>query len=367
MNLWIVAALIGSLLAGIGGLFWRQLRRADAQWRAVRVIQRHGGWVFYNCEYANDGSLRAVRPRGPAWARQLLGPDFFDTPNGVYLGPCSSVEGLPDFGIIDQGIPVTDDVLGAVGKLPELHWLVLCNTKITDRGLENLEGLKHLRWLWLNDTAITDQGLFSLARLVALEKIWLDNTCIRGPGLKAFQGLPRLRWLSLRNTSVDDSALELLRPLTQLEGLAPQGTRCSFAAVLKLLHDDQRRSFEEALIVGQYARSNADGQIVSLDLSRCRVRDDDLAELRHCPALEWLVLKGNPITDDGLSHLSGLTRLSLLDLSETKITDQGLHSLASLSRLTTLHLEGTNVTAEGIARLQQQLGPRLRIYFIPPS
>ncbi len=65
----------------------------------------------------------------------------------------------------------------------ELEELVLWNTRITDRGLEQLELLTALKVLAGEGTCITDAGLDHLTKLKRLEHLDLDFTSVTDSGI----------------------------------------------------------------------------------------------------------------------------------------------------------------------------------------
>jgi uncharacterized membrane protein/YHS domain-containing protein len=94
--------------------------------------------------------------------------------------------------------------LSALG--PNLRWLDLAGTKITDAGLGSLAAMPNLTRLHLERTAITDAGLARLGTLTELEYLNLYGTAITDAGLASLQSLPRLRHLYLWQTKVTPAA-----------------------------------------------------------------------------------------------------------------------------------------------------------------
>lgn len=80
----------------------------------------------------------------------------------------------------------------------------------------------------------------------------------------------------------------------------------------------------------------AKSTIYSVDLSGCRVEDDDLRHLRLLPALEELDLSDTGVTDAGLEHLKELSGLQKLWLDGTKVSASAADALSELSDLTKL-------------------------------
>jgi len=92
--------------------------------------------------------------------------------------------------------------------------------------------------------------------------------------------------------------------------------------------------------------------VLALDLSRTRLKDDDLAPLAGMTNLVRLDLKRNTITDAGLVHLKGLVDLESLNLFDTQVADAGLIHLTGLKKLQKIFLFNTKVTAAGADRLR---------------
>ncbi len=325
------------VVVGLGWLLIG-LREAHRQKQAVKAVRDHGGWVFYNCQYSPDGWLKSAGPFGPRWLQDLLGVDFLSEVNGVKFTEVEQLEGLGGFDLLGRPCPgVTDDTLVFLQELRSLQWLALHHTKISDAGLPYLQPLGNLERLWLNDTLVTDQGMADLAPL------------------------QKLKTLSLSGTRVGDAGLLQLRPLSHLERLRVDRTGCTLAGVLHLLMVLHHRSLASALEVAGYAKCDEVGDVISLDLSRARLTDSDLACLPELPKLQWLSLAGTPVTDAGMAHLAPLSGLELLHLDGTRVTDAGLPHLRSMSKLRTLHLTGAKTTKEGRKSLQQALPNLIRV------
>ncbi len=362
---WLVAAVVlaTAIIGGTTFIWYRQ--KAARQATAVREVIRRGGWVFYNCQYNDQGELIAARPPGPPWLHHLLGVDFLGTVQGLILGTARPDDSFPDFGLFDHQIPVTDEALKPLSALPQLQWLSLRGTQITDAGLEYLRPLRNLRWLWLSDTAVTDRGLTVLGELTKLEKLWLDRTKITSSGLQALSRLKKLRLVSLNGTPVDDCGIESLSTLPRLERLQLHHTQCTFQGVIDALTKARGIDLELAATIGGFSRQDAAQRTSVLDLSHTASGDGDLALVARFDDLRWLYLQETRVTDAGLQHLEPLRNLSLLHLGNTAITDAGLTYLQSLPNLETLHLQGTRVTLRAIEAWGKISQGKIRIYVTP--
>ena len=96
-------------------------------------------------------------------------------------------------------------------------------------------------------------------------------------------------------------------------------------------------------------------QVVSLNLNKMPVGDEDLKTIGQFFNLRKLNLSFTNITGATLTELSKLKELKLLSLSGTKIRSTNLQTLAALPKLTQLFVWNTPLPPEEIKRLQQQL------------
>lgn len=328
-----IAALVGLGYSGV------KVDEARRQKQAVAALRELGAWVFYDCRYDSDGTLRSAKPPGPQWLTAIVGVDLAGTVRGVKLTEAEQLDGLATFELLSRPCPaVNDAALVHLEKLEGLQWLALNRAKITDAGLRHLVGLRRLQRLWLDDTHVTDRGLRLLGALTELST------------------------LSLNGTQVTDAGLAHLAPLTRLQRLRLQRTECTLAGILHLLVKLQRRPLAEALQVAGFARRDDHGHVIVLDFSATHVTDADLARLKGFSQLQWLYLNDTGVTDTGLAQVRPLKSLELLHLAGTRITDAGLEHLAGLKRLRTLHLERTQVSDEAVSRLQKALAGPLRVY-----
>jgi YHS domain-containing protein/uncharacterized membrane protein len=100
-----------------------------------------------------------------------------------------------------------DNALAKLSALgPNMRWLDLGGTAITDTGLKNLSGMPNLTRLHLERTQISDEGLAALASLNQLEYLNLYGTQVSETGLEHLNDLPKLRQLYLWQTKVTPEA-----------------------------------------------------------------------------------------------------------------------------------------------------------------
>ena len=88
---------------------------------------------------------------------------------------------------------VTDAGLATIAKMTYLERLHLENTKVSDTGLAQLSALPALEYLNLYGTKVTDGGIAKLASAKALKKLFVWQTGVTKAGAKALEGkLPGL-------------------------------------------------------------------------------------------------------------------------------------------------------------------------------
>ena len=96
----------------------------------------------------------------------------------------------------------------------------IARTKFGDAELAKLAALApNLRWLDLTGTGVTDQGLAQLAAMPHLTRLYLARTAVTDGGLLQLAGLAELEYLNLHGTPVTDAGLERLKPLHKLRQL----------------------------------------------------------------------------------------------------------------------------------------------------
>jgi Leucine-rich repeat (LRR) protein len=176
--------------------------RARQQKLAVEKIRALGGRLSY--DYQKVKGMKFVKnsrafPPGPAWLRNLIGEDYFQTVVCIELGKTA----------------VADDDLSVLECMPNLECLSLIETNITSNGLVHLKGLKRLELLSLENTAVDDSGLIYLKDLTNLRSLDLSHTQITDEGTKNLQKLINLEEsLVLQNTNITDESLTNFRNFT---------------------------------------------------------------------------------------------------------------------------------------------------------
>jgi len=270
--------------------------RAHRQERAVARIDELGGHVLFDYEIDElDQLINNGKPWAPAWARSVLGEEYFRRVRTVVLRGCS---------------PTPDD-LDLLSDVPGVSRLLLReDPSVTDDSLRHLAGAKNLRILDLISTSVEGPGLQHIAPLHRLEELWIGRTPLTDEGMRYIAQMRGLKLLYLSDTNVTDAGLANLSALTSLERLQISGTA---------------------------------------------VTDKGLAPLANLTNLRALDLDRTGIQGSGLRHIAQLRNLEELWLDMTHLTDENLEHLTKLSSLKTLSVYQTEVTDAGVAELQKAL------------
>jgi hypothetical protein len=95
-------------------------------------------------------------------------------------------------------------------------------------------------------------------------------------------------------------------------------------------------------------------QLVSLNLDKMPVKDEDLKTIGQFSQLRKLNLSFTGITGATINELSGLKELKQLSLSGTAIKADAIKDLSSLTQLTKLFIWNTGIKEDEIKQLQQE-------------
>ena len=108
-------------------------------------------------------------------------------------------------------------------------------SRITDTSLPALAGIApQVLWLDLGNTRISDGGLAAVAKLPNLTRLHLQHTSVGDGGVALLAALQRLEYLNLYGTAVTDQGLVPLSSLKRLRALYVWETRVTSAGVSRL-------------------------------------------------------------------------------------------------------------------------------------
>jgi len=208
-----------------------------------------------------------------------------------------------------------------------------------DDGLKLLRRLPDVTWLSLEDSKVTDAGLIHVVELKNLKYIYFGHSRVKGPGLVHLKQLKNLYHLSLRYMPVKDKWLRHVGEMSQIQSLGL---------------DDTPTTNNSLLLLEKMTN------LKSLWLDRSKVSSEGLAHLKSFSKIEKLDLDGLTFDASDLRHLESLPKLATLYLSDMPLTDDDLVHLEPIETLRRLYLSGTKVTEEGVARFKQAM-PKVKV------
>lgn len=163
--------------------------------------------------------------------------------------------------------------------------LSLAESRLTDRGLEEIRHMENLKVLNLRKTAISDFGLYQLKSLKSLETVDLSENPVGHAAASVTSYWPKLKDLALNKTSIEGT--ESLSKLAKNKSLK------------------------------------------SLSLNGCAITAKDVQALAPSQ-LETLSVENTQIDDSGLKSLESIKSLRKINIQGCKnITGQGLAALKS--------------------------------------
>ncbi len=254
---------------------------------------------------------------------------------------------------------VTDTDLRRLAQLPNLTYLDLSLTRITDQGMQELKGLtgivdlnlryaeyvtdeglaaikgwRKLKRLNVHGAKISDTTLEHIAGITSLENLNIGSAMVTDIGLERLTSLPNLKELTIGGNKLTDAGLQALRQmpgLTFLDLGGRQGTDANVWAVrmsdvgldavlsLKGLRD--LRMACSSIGVGIEGQRFAEVRYISVTTSW-------LERLKALPKLEKMSLQGcDRVNDESVPALAALPRLSQVDVKGSGITDKGAAAL----------------------------------------
>lgn len=191
---------------------------ADDQLFVVNSFHRPDALDLTTTSISGRG-LRSLRPMPTVTWLSLWDSRRIDAEALQYLDrfPNLTFLHLAETGVSDEG-------LAHVGRLPNLQLLALAVTPIRGHGLSHLADLAHLRELDLQSSHVDDEGLRSIGTFPALRILWLNDTRITDKTVAALSNLTQLEELSLTRTSVSDDCIPSLKRMRSLRRIMLEET-----------------------------------------------------------------------------------------------------------------------------------------------
>lgn len=185
---------------------------------------------------------------------------------------------------------LSDQSLKLLTDCPDIEFLRLDSTNVTDSGMEFVLEAKTLRRIWINESRISGEGLAALAKLPRLSELKLDGRqCAE---LCRLNGMPKIRSLILTNTQ--DYHLEEIGRLESLRTLV---------------------------------------------LTDTNITDASVPFIERLSGLEILNLDGTSISDQSIPNLAQLENLEWLSIAQTKVSSKGIQSMRRQMRGCSIRLQ----------------------------
>ena len=256
------AVLAATLISGIA--FGLVANHAHKRKSAVAVVRANGGTI----EFGPDSV--------PTWYeklfRQFFGPETYQ--------PVRLINMLTGGQIERDKKKLPDDFLSQLSALPEIEFLGLENTEISESDWHNLSKFRKLKIIHLGNSNISDDGVKSLSELPELDTLSMSDTKgITDSALPYISKLPKLTNLKLQSTKITDQGLRTLSPHSEL-GI--------------------------------------------LELRGLKVTSDGVELLKNIPTLKVVTLDWTDVDDRALDFLAALPELRVLQLSRTHVTTTGV-------------------------------------------
>ena len=338
----------------VGGVLGWQARRWSLRRQAIAQVRAAGCAVVFDFQAPEGKSFRmGATPPGPRWLRRLVGDEPFqaakwlllngrgpkgDEPTAATIAAIAALDRLQTLAV--QDVPLTDDQLVRLARMPSLKVVDLRETRITPQSLGRLvlPRLESMTFEFDRDVPAL-AVLSALATHPRLKHLNLER--LRAGGASDFAplaALPLLEVLHVRESPADESCLDQVERLTRLKSLNIQSTRISDAGLRRL---------------------SGLGQLEDLIVDGSAVTDEGLADVARWPRLRALHLYGSTtkpgaagfVTDRGLALLAAVGQLNHVSLLGSRITDEGLASLAQMPKLDYLELTGVCATDAGLSGL----------------
>ncbi len=263
----------------------------------------------------NGQSLKLVDLQVPnAGPHDKRESDPYDAAFFEHLGHVTTLESL---NIISTKF--NDEWMPNIAKLTNLKTLRFTNNgKLTDAGMEQLEGLKNLEAFSFVGTQITGKAYAKFDGFTKLGKVSHRGSSINDEGLKELcDHLPNLESISLAHAKFTDVGAPNLAKLSKLKGFeigTPNATPQALVHLAKLPL--------ESLQLGEGFASAA-----------CIPLIKGISTLRRLTLTE-----ATKLTDDELKTVAGLTQLDHLELGKVPMPDERLSVLKDFAFLKSMRL-----------------------------
>src|SRR5436190_708786 len=239
---------------------------------------------------------------------------------------------------------VTDGDLAQLAALPNLAYLDLSLTRITDRGmqlLKNAPAIVELKLYYAEQ--ITDEGMAAVKGWKRLKRVNLRGTKVTDTTLEHLSGIETLESIDIGFAQVTDVGLDRLTSLPNLKALTVGGNKLTDVGLQALRH------LPGLTYLDISGAQRTDSGLWSVSLTEFGV--ETIATLRE---LRELHMDGMPVSARSIEKLKVLTKLERIDLQGCRrLGDDAAPLLAAMPALRIVDLKGTALTEKGLAELRQ--------------
>jgi internalin A len=275
-------------------------------------------------------------------------------------------------GVNLRGTWVSDADLRRLNELPDLTYLDLSLTHITDQGMQEIKGLSGITELSLYYAEyVTDEGLAAIKGWKKLKRLNLHGTKAGDTALEHISGIATLEALNVGSTLMTDVGLERLTMLPNLRELTMGGNELGDAGLQAL------RQMPALTYLDLSGRQGTDKNVWTIAMTDVGLQAvltlHQLRELRlECTSIgvgiegaKFAEVSVMSVTPKWLEQMKSLTNLEKLKVQGCKrIDDDSIKTLAAMRTLREADLQGTSVTQKGAAALRAAL-PKTVVYFGP--
>jgi internalin A len=259
-----------------------------------------------------------------------------------------------------RGTWVGDTDLRRLSELPELSYLDLSLTHITDQGMQEIKNLRGITELNLYFAEyITDEGVAAIKDWKKLTRLNLHGTKAGDTALDHISGITTLESVNVGSTLMTDVGLERLTTLPKVRELTMGGNELGDAGLQAL------RQMPGLTYLDLSGRQGTDKNVWTIAMSEqglgAVLTLRNLKELRFGCTSIGVGIEGTKlaevsvlsVTPKWLEQMKPLTKLEKLKLQGCrKINDDSIATLIAMPALKEVDLQGTGVTAQGADRLR---------------
>lgn len=275
-------------------------------------------------------------------------------------------------GVDLRGTWVTDTDLRQLNQLPDLSYLDLSLTRITDQGMQEIKNLRGIVELNLYFAEyVTDQGLAAVREWKKLERLNVHGAKVSDTTLEHISGITTLESLDMGSTMLTNIGLERLTTLPNLKQLTMGGTELGDAGLQAL------RQIPTLTYLDLSGRQGTDKNVWTIAMTEAGLDAvlslKNLRELRFgCTSISVGIegakfgeVSAMSVTPEWLERMKSLTKLEKLKLQGCgRINDDAIKALIAMPELREIDLKGTAVTERGVADLRAAK-PNVVVYFGP--